>query len=95
MKKSRGPGTLSLLLFLVATLVWSSYINGTSVVQMIGNFIGFTDSTILTLCVLFITIPGIILGIARHRDWGAKFGAVACFAMTCYILFPLAQAALR
>jgi uncharacterized membrane protein YhaH (DUF805 family) len=90
-KKNKGLGTISLLLGLIASLVWTSYIDGTSVIQIAGKAIGFTNSTVLALCALAVTVPGIILGIVRHKDWGAKFGAFLCFSATCYTLAPFVK----
>jgi hypothetical protein len=89
MRRNKGLGTLSLLLGLVACLTWTSYLDGTSVIQIIGEMIGFTNSAALSLCVLVVTVPGIFIGVVRHSDWGAKFGALFCLSAMCYTLAPL------
>jgi hypothetical protein len=91
MKRSKGPGTASLLLGLIANLSWLSFINDVSVIQIIGEKMGFTDAAALTPAALIVTVPGVILGIARHRDWGAKVGAAYCFGVAICVSAPLVK----
>lgn len=94
-KAKPGIGTWSWVCAIAAIIGWSSYVNGVAPINILANEIGYSNTTVITLCVLVLTVPGIIFGIVRNRDWGAKFGIVVCSSVTAVTLFPLVRTLLQ
>jgi hypothetical protein len=87
-KASRGTGTWALYLGFLSIL-WSSSLNGTPVIETLGDKIGLHNHTVLSLAVLVLTVPGVLLGLNHLKDWGAKIGTLLCFGTTISVVISI------
>ena len=88
MRKEKGIGTLALVLGLLPTVLTAQY-NGVSLLKLAMDALKLTYAPYMVAFGLILSVPGLILGIARNKDWGAKFGTFLCGVNAIFTVFQL------